>query len=162
MPRSAFSKTSPPTPFGMEISIFLLMSLFLFSSLTAPCQADEETAADVARNWLGRIDDGGYSESWETAARAFKTGVSEKQWREKLTEKRKLLGKPVSRKLRSERHETGLPGLPCSECGEYVIMEYDAAFGNHPSVRETITLMRDDGGTWRVADYYVRYGFSKK
>ena len=134
--------------------IIILFLISAWESRTA--RADEGEAGKIAQNWLMLGDKGRYSDSRETAADVFKSGVSEKQWQKTMKEMRRPLGKVVSRKLRSKQYKTGLPGLSCLDCGEYVIMEYDSDFENRISVRETITLLRDGNGKWSVADYYIR------
>jgi len=143
---------------GVSLSLFviILFLIFVWENRTVRADKDDGEAGKAAQNWLMMGDKGRYSDSRETAADVFKSGVSEKQWQKTMKTMRKPLGKVVTRKLRSKQYKTGLPGLSCMDCGEYVIMEYDSDFENKISVRETITLLRDGNGKWSVADYYIR------
>jgi hypothetical protein len=66
---------------------------------------------------------------------------------------RKPLGKTISRKLKNKIYATSLPGAPD---GEYVVIQYETTFENKKSAIETITLMLDKDGKWRVSGYYIK------
>jgi len=39
--------------------------------------------------------------------------------------------------------------------GKYVVLHYDAAFANKPSAVETVTMMAEPDGVWRVSGYSI-------
>jgi hypothetical protein len=46
-----------------------------------------------------------------------------------------------------------LPGAPD---GEYVVLHFNAAFDKKMAALETITVLREQDGQWRVVGYFVR------
>jgi hypothetical protein len=122
-------------------------------SVTNNDHADaKKKAIASAEAWLALVDKGQYGQSWETAAEAFKKGVSKANWVNSLTGGRKPLGDVKSRKLMSQQFTKTLPGAPD---GEYVILQYETSFANKASAVETITPMLDNG-PWKVSGYYIK------
>ena len=113
----------------------------------------EEEAVEKAKTWLALIDEGKYSESWETAAHYFKNALTKEKWEHMLTAVRKPLGKLVSRELISKTYTKSLPGAPD---GEYVVIQFKTSFENKKSGIETVTPMLDIDGKWRVSGYYIK------
>ena len=107
----------------------------------------------AAQAWLALTDSGKYAESWDEAAQLFKNSVTKEQWSGMVKAVRTPLGKVWSRKLKSAKYATTLPGAPD---GEYVVIQYDTSFANKSSAVETITPMLDKDGKWRVSGYYIK------
>jgi hypothetical protein len=131
------------------ISLFFIL---LSHTLQAGSQV-EETAIASAQKWLTLIDEGKYSESWNQAAGFFKTAVSKKDWLKSMEAFRKPLGALISRKLKSKKYTTSLPGAPD---GKYVVIQYETSFEHKKSAIETVTPMLDKDGKWRVSGYYIK------
>jgi len=60
------------------------------------------------------------------------------------------LGKMVSRDLKSQKHQTHLPGLPD---GDYWVVSYNTTFENKQNVAETLVLGLGQDGSWKAAGY---------
>lgn len=134
------------------LSVFLLASLFL--ATPAPAQQKPETLAQQsAEAWLAFTDSGKYPDSWQQASQLFKNAVTQEQWQSAMHANREPLGKLVSRKLRSAKYMTELPGAPD---GEYVVIQFDSSFEHKQSAVETVTPMIDKDGKWRVSGYYIK------
>ncbi|NIS59635.1 MAG: DUF4019 domain-containing protein [Proteobacteria bacterium] len=116
-------------------------------------QGAEEEAVGAAEMWLALVDDGKYSESWETTAVLFRSAVTKEQWERALNAARKPLGRCIARKVKWRQYATSLPGAPD---GEYVIIQYETSFENKKIAVETITPMREKDGEWRVSGYYIK------
>lgn len=116
-------------------------------------QRAEEKALGAAETWLALIDNGRYSESWETTAVLFRNAVTKEQWERTLNAGRKPLGRLIARRLKWKQYATSLPGAPD---GEYVVIRYEASFENKKVAVETVTPMLDEDGNWRVSGYYVK------
>jgi uncharacterized protein DUF4019 len=119
-------------------------------------RADDAATAQATRaadEWLKLVDDGAYRESWNQAAGLFKDHVSADQWAQMAGAVRKPLGVLVSRKLKSARYATSLPGAPD---GQYVVIQYDTSFEHKKAAIETVTPMMDKDGNWRVSGYYIK------
>ena len=113
----------------------------------------EKLAINAAKTWLILVDTEKYSKSWEQASQLFKGAVTEKQWAGAVARARKPLGKNISRKLKSKRYFTSLPGAPD---GKYFVVQFKASFKNKKSAIETITTMLDKDGQWRVSGYFIK------
>jgi len=113
----------------------------------------EKRAMEASDTWLKLIDNSQYAKSWETAAELFKNAVGKEQWNQSLNAVRKPLGKVMKRTVRSKQYTTSLPGAPD---GEYVVIQYETFFENKKSSVETVTLMLDMDGKWRVSGYYIK------
>jgi hypothetical protein len=132
---------------------FISLFFILLSHTLQAGQQVEETATASAQKWLTLIDEGKYSESWNEAAGFFKTAVSKKDWLKSMETFRKPLGALISRKLKSKKYTTSLPGAPD---GEYVVIQYETSFEHKKSAIETVTPMLDKDGKWRVSGYYIK------
>jgi hypothetical protein len=120
---------------------------------TASTATAEQEAATSADAWLALVDAEKYGESWDQAASFFRGAVPREQWKQQVGGVRKPLGNVVSRKLKSKRYATTLPGAPD---GKYVVIQYDTVFENKATAIETVTPMEDTDGKWRVSGYYIR------
>jgi hypothetical protein len=133
-------------------AILLLMALSV--SAHAQSQAKPELLAqNSAEAWLALVDSGKYPDSWQEAAQFFKNAVTKDQWQSAMKAAREPLGKVISRKLRSAKYATSLPGVPD---GEYVVIQYDSSFEHKQSAVETVTPMLDKDGKWRVSGYFIK------
>jgi len=132
-------------------SLTVLFVLFLVSGFAFA--KPEEEAQKAAEKWLTFVDAGNFAQSWETAAGYFKAAVSQEKWKDSLNAFRKPLGVLVSRKLKSAKYLTSLPGAPD---GEYVLLQFDTSFTNKKTAVETVTPMLDKDGVWRVSGYYIK------
>ena len=110
-------------------------------------------ATAAAEAWLTLVDRGDSAESWKTGAHAFKSALSQEQWRTALGAARKPLGKTLSRTVQSQRFATSLPGAPD---GQYLVIQYHASFEGKKSATETVTPVLDSDGEWRVCGYYIK------
>jgi hypothetical protein len=113
----------------------------------------EAAAASAAVAWLALVDAGSYAESWNAAATRFRQAVAQEQWQSSAARTRAPLGALKSRELQSATFKHTLGGAPD---GEYVVVRFAASFANKAAAIETVTPMKDDDGTWRVAGYYIK------
>ena len=63
------------------------------------------------------------------------------------------LGERISRRAASVIYKETLPGVPA---GKYVVIQFDASFANKKVSVETVTMMLDNDGKWRLSGYYIR------
>lgn len=102
--------------------------------------------------WLKLVDDGDYGKSFDEMAALFRGAVSKADWEKTMDLHKKGFGKVVSRKVQSKRRTRHLPTGPA---GEYVIIEFESSFEYKSKAAETVTLMRDRDGVWRVTRYFI-------
>jgi hypothetical protein len=113
-------------------------------------QSDVQTQASA---WLELVDRGDARASWESAGATFRAAVTAAGWANKLGAARGPLGPLTSRTVAVEQAFNGLPGAPP---GEYVVQQYHAVYDARQAVTETLTLLREADGQWRVVGYYIR------
>ena len=111
--------------------------------------ADAETAAT---EWLAHVDAGRYGDSWTSAATAFKQAVTQEKWQDAAKRVRDQLGAAKARTKASAVPKSNPSGAPP---GDYVIIQYSSVFELRPTATETLTVVRDADGTWRIVGYFV-------
>jgi len=57
------------------------------------------------------------------------------------------------RTLKSGQHTSTLPGAPA---GDYALLAYSTDFAKKASATETVILMHDPDGKWRVSGYFIK------
>lgn len=133
--------------------LFALLALPASGAAGQSPQASENLAKQSAKRWLTLVDGGNYARSWEAASQYLKSSVSKDQWVHDVGGARRPAGALRSRALASIQYKKGLPNMPGAE---YVVAIYHSAFERAPSTSETLFLMRDNDGQWRVAGYLVK------
>jgi hypothetical protein len=131
------------------------LSAMSLAGLTRPLVADEgaeRKAAAAARAWLNLVDGGRYATSWEAAAPAFQSAVTQEQWDRAVHSVRTPLGRCLSRTLRSHKLVDPPPGAPK---GPYVVLQFETAFEHGADAVETVTPVLGEDGRWRVAGYFI-------
>lgn len=113
----------------------------------------EDAAQTAAEAWLKSVDAGRYDDSWSAAAKLFQGSVTKDQWHQAAASARGPIGDLVSRKVKSRQYTTTLPGAPD---GKYVILQFDAVFKSKAAAVETVTVMVDPDGAWRVSGYFIK------
>jgi len=112
-----------------------------------------EAPVEAALGWLKLVDDGDYGKGFDEMAALYRGAVSRANWEETMDHREKGFGKVVSRKVSSKRHTRYLLTGPA---GEYVIIEFESSFENESRASETVTLVRDRDGVWRVTNYFIK------
>jgi serine/threonine protein kinase len=120
--------------------------------LISPRSTTNYAAVEPAQTWLRDIDNGHYAQSWTNAAAYFQSAITSEKWAEAVRQVRQPLGSLISRKLKTAQEMSTLPGAPD---GQYVVMQFQAAFANKKSAVETVTFMLEKDGQWRAAGYYI-------
>lgn len=116
-------------------------------------QRPEALARQSAKQWLAIVDGGNYAQSWDGASQYFKSSITKDKWMQAVSKARTATGALKSRNRASTQYKKGLPNMPGAE---YVVVVYNSAFQNWNSAVETVFLMRDKDGKWRVAGYFVK------
>jgi len=136
------------------VALIMLICLPVMSGCSAFGNTEaKKQAVAAAEAWLRIVDETRYARSWAEAASFFRSAVTEEQWLKSMQTFRKPLGRNLSRKIKSRRYRTEMPGAPD---GEYVVIQFKSSFENKKSCVETVTPMRDEDGKWRVSGYYIK------
>ncbi len=138
----------------MKLSTVFALTLLLALAV-ARAETDEvpAVAEKSTLSWLSLTDRGQYGQSWSDAASLFQAAISSADWVRSLTAVRSPLGQLKSREVSSATFARTLPGAPD---GEYVVFQFSTSFENKASAIETVTAMKDQDETWRVAGYYIK------
>ena len=98
-----------------------------------------ESTCDTGCRGIGRLSTGGsgLAIDWIMAAK----------------DARRPLGAVKSRRPREWRYSTTIAGAPD---GHYAMIQFDTRFEGKADAVETLTVMRDFDGLWRVAGYFVK------
>jgi len=136
----------------MVLGIILGILLMPLSGFTQSTVAEKEAIA-ATQTWLKLIDNGKYAQSWAEAAEYFKQAITQAQWEATLEAVKTPLGKVISRQVSTSEYSKSLPGAPD---GEYVVILFTTSFENKKASIETVTLMKQADGSWKVSGYYIR------
>lgn len=135
-----------------QVLLLTLLSLVIGTALANNDEAIS-LAQTAAASWLELSDEGEHEETWVRASSLFQAAISQEDWARALSAAREPLQALMSRELSSAAFFQQLPGAPD---GEYVVLTFDSAFGKKASAVETVTVMKDDDGSWRVSGYFIR------
>ncbi len=138
---------------SLSVVLLTIGVLSIFGCSPSGNSSAEKAAVAAAKAWLSLVDSEKYKKSWNEAATFFRRAVPKDKWQQSMQTVRKPLGENLSRKLKSKQYRTSLPGAPD---GKYVVIQFRASFENKKSAVETITLMLDKDGKWRVSGYYIK------
>jgi hypothetical protein len=132
----------------------MLALLFAAISLgSASAQASNLAAQAAAESWLGLVDGQRYAESWQAAATFFKNAITQQRWQAAVQTVRSPFGSLTSRAVTSTASARTLPGAPD---GEYVVLQFDTTFERKAMALETVSLVLEADGHWRVVGYFVK------
>jgi len=115
-------------------------------------RATEQTAADpavekAARDWLGLVDAGRWTDSWAATGRSFQSLNTAAMWQTASEQARVPLGPVVSRTLIDQRD---VPAPP----NGYRMVRFKTDFANKAGMTETLSLDREGDG-WKVVGIYI-------
>jgi hypothetical protein len=130
-----------------------LVVVLILAGPAPAAEKPEVAATSQAQAWLALVDQGKYGESWDAASNLFRGAVTRDDWAAKVSGVRGPLGKLVSRRVKSERLATRLPGAPD---GKYVVIQFATSFANKKKAVETVTPMLEADGSWRVTGYFIK------
>ena len=143
-----------------------LVSAALFAVVLLPrTLAADATSADVAAKslakangdaWLNLVDTGKFAESWSDAAAGFKKALTSDQWVAPAGNIRGQLGNFISRHFESALYQKNPTHNNKTTTGEFVTEQFDSSFENLKHARETLFLVKDADGQWRVTGYFVK------
>lgn len=138
---------------GTRATILCVAVVAMLGGRSVVAQGDDQAAQTAAEAWVALVDQGQYAASWQAAAASFKSAVPQQKWVESVGAARGPFGGLNTRSVKSNTATTTLPGAPD---GEYVVLQFNTAFEKKAAALETITVLRDSDGQWRVVGYFVR------
>ena len=133
------------------VMLALLVAAISFGSGHA--QDSNVAAQQAAESWLALVDGQQYPESWRAAATLFKNAVTQQTWQRAVQTARSPLGALKSRTVKSTTSAKTLPGAPD---GEYVVLQFNTTFERKALALETVSVVLEADGNWRVVGYFVK------
>ena len=132
---------------------YILLAITLLLTIV-PARADDEleSAEESALSWLTLTDHSQLESSWNIASPFFQTAISESDWVHSLNAARSSLGAVNSRKTASATFSRTLPDAPD---GSYIVFQFETSFENKASATETVAMVKDTKGVWRVGGYFI-------
>jgi hypothetical protein len=109
-------------------------------------------AQDEAAHWLGLLDQGQYGPSWLDSGSLMKDILSEQQWMGAMQANRKPYGNVLSRRPGPNASTTTLAH---GTKGNFMVIRYDTLFSRNIRATETLILMQNQLGQWRVVSYTI-------
>jgi len=135
------------------LSLFVLFAIVGGSGSVRGQESTTTAAQSAVDAWLSLVDGGSYAESWDAAATPFRNAITREKWEGAVRTVREPLGQLKSRRIRSTKSTTSLPGVPD---GEYVVFQFDTTLAHKAAAVETVTAVREKDGTWHVGGYFIK------
>lgn len=110
-------------------------------------------ASSEASHWLTLIDQKQFQGAWDDSGPLLKDVIGPAQWDAALSGTRTRLGNVLSRKLTTHQ---SLSALPHGTRGNFIIIEYQTQFSWNIRGTETVTMMTNERGQWRVIGYSLK------
>lgn len=133
----------------------LVLAFLLLTVNIAVADNDEaiRVAEAAADSWLELVDRSKFEDTWLQASSLFQAAISRVDWGRALGAARTPLKELVSRHLESAEFYETLPGAPD---GNYVVLTFNSSFEKKAAAVETVTVMKDEDGSWRVSGYFIK------
>ncbi len=137
-----------------SIPTLLTVVLWVLASALAAAQQDGAKAAQQSvETWLSLVDVGDYPATYDSAAAFFRNAITQEKWVASIQTVREPLGYLNARTVKSTTVTSTLPGAPD---GEDVVFQFNAKFERKLAAVETVTVVREPDGVWRVVGYFIR------
>jgi hypothetical protein len=143
--------------------IFILIAIvFVAAVLMSSCCAekrhipkniDGKVIDKTARAWLVKLDKGYFQQCYDETAQALKDSLDKSQWISNMTTYRKPLGESEKRKEANMYYENKLQN---ADDGDYVVAQYASIFQQKLVVIESVTLVKEQDGSWKVFGYSLK------
>jgi hypothetical protein len=118
-----------------------------------PATEKAEAATVSATSFLALVDADQFSASWDVAAALMREKMSAAEWVENLTAIRERYGAIIDRKQENASYSTEAKDSPA---GEYITLTFASNFKQHQGAIESVIVMLDGDGSWKVAGYFVK------
>jgi Protein of unknown function (DUF4019) len=144
-----------PRQYRIHIVLMLSAALMIILPLIneAPDTDKAEAATAAATEFLGMLDADQYDRSWQSSAKLLQERVSLDEWTQQLRKIRAAVGPVVDRTQSDISYATTATDSPE---GEYVQIFYETRSQVKEGLEETVTVMLEADGQWRVAGYFVK------
>lgn len=108
---------------------------------------------NISEQWIKKLDNGWYTQCYDETSPYLQEQVNPQQWLNNMNTYRKPLGMPERRTEVNIYYEQDLPNSPK---GEYILVQYATVFAKTSVMIESVVLMKEADGSWKVAGYFIR------
>jgi hypothetical protein len=112
----------------------------------------EEAARKAAEKWLDLIDQAKYKDAYKQGSQHVRAQATIEEWEPQIRAMREAAGDKRQRNFTSAKPTKTMAGAPD---GEYMVLEFAAAFSKKAKAAETVMMSRE-GGAWKGAGYFIR------
>ncbi|RME39550.1 MAG: DUF4019 domain-containing protein [Deltaproteobacteria bacterium] len=114
--------------------------------------AKTEAGRQATLHFLQMVDQDRFAESWTMSAQVLREKLPQDKWADKLRLHRAQCGKFIKRQEKKVDYATEASG---EVKGEFYTFKFAADYERCPGVTETVTVMLEDDGHWRVGGFFV-------
>lgn len=139
--------------YNLALKTFFVAVVAILVSRGLSAQDGNPAALAATESWVTLVDEEQYAASWQAAAASFRGALAEPRWVEAVGAARRPFGALKTRRVKSSTATKTLPGAPD---GDYVVLQFDTAFEKKAAALETVTVVREPDGQWRVVGYFVK------
>ena len=144
-----------PKKYHIHIVAILAISVMLFyPMLSKKIDPQIHSAGTLAaEDFLQLVDNEEYEQSWEASAALMREKIFLEVWSRQIQVMRDKVGRLVSREQDKASISDWAEGAPE---GTYLTLTYGSSFEKNNAVTETINLMLEEDGRWRVVGYFLK------
>jgi hypothetical protein len=134
----------------MKFLSSIILAASLLTSFTALAQGDQDVADARAATdrWMKLMDTEEYAAAWNSSSEGIRKDMSKFAWTTVAGGTHLILGEVKSRAFKAAQVKPGSAG----KFGP-VSFEYVSSYTKSASVRETVTVVHEADGVWRVSGY---------
>jgi len=110
-------------------------------------------AVGAARDWLVLLDKHDVKKMYDSSGKRFRDGISAEKWAEVAESGRQQFGAVKSRTLVGAESPPDTPNRPK---GDFMTVVFRSDFDKRGVGTESLTLERENDGTWRVIGYLMK------
>ncbi|RMF46310.1 MAG: DUF4019 domain-containing protein [Deltaproteobacteria bacterium] len=122
-----------------------------FEKKLDPVKAD--SARQATLRFLHMVDQDQFADSWSMSAHLLREKIPQDKWAGKLKLHRAQCGKFLEREETEINYATEASG---EQKGEFFTLNFAADYERCPEVTETVTVMLEEDGQWRVGGFFVK------
>ncbi len=135
------------------LAFIALIIIFYPSFSRKPDQQRIDVSTVAATHFFELVDSAQYEQSWEICSAYLKNEVPQQEWVKRLSAVRSVSGQLLDRKQKDYTYTKDAGGTIPD--GEYMVYHFDSQFQNKDHLIETVTVMLEQDGSWRIAGYFI-------
>ena len=144
-----------PKKYHIHVVALLAVAVMLvYPSLSKKIDPQILTAGtEAAEDFLQLIDSEKYEQGWESSSALMREKIFLEVWNQQIPAMRNKVGALSNRKQDSSSLSDWAEGAPD---GQYLTFKYASSFEKKAEAIETIILVLEEDGRWRVAGYFIK------